>query len=221
MNSRKTSVFIALILVLLIIAGIIAWVTGGQEGDKPEPSPSQSADVTDSPEPSDEPQPSDKPSSAPQPTAAPTPTVTPEPTPTQSVDDGKGHTRALTQTGTVKSDTGTGLNLAAEYTVTSQNDEELCVTVRVLLCHYSIHIGERFGSVAVNGKTVSFISPPVDCDEYNSIRSTVLYTDTFTVPCALGEAVSFDISASLNYHGQYSKQDFEDISASGTVSVNG
>ena len=214
MSKSRLYVFIAFVLLILMLAAVFLWVLkspSNNEPDKPvaSPSPTQAA-VSD---------PTPVPSAAPPVTAAPVATPTPAPTPT---DDGKAHTRSLDKSGSFVSDGDTALKLEAAWSVTSKNDDELLVTVTVSARHYSLVIGQRYGTFSVGGQSKSFTSPAFDIEDGgNYTTSTQLASESFVVPCKLGESVDLPVSVTWSYHGAYSGVDYKDIVASGSIHIDG
>lgn len=216
MAKQKTHIFIALVLVLLIIAAVTAWLTHDNSdpgNDDPVQTPVPVTTAVPM-EPTDTPVTTATPA---EPTPAPTQTPA-EPTPTPDEPHG---TRVLNQSGSFKSDTGTKLNLVVEYLITSKNDSTLSVRVNVYVESYSLDIGSRSGNtIYVNGQGYNFVSNPVKHTSNDSLQKTLITTAMVDVPAEIGETVNIPISVDWHYRGAYSGQEIEHIPAETSVTVN-
>ena len=216
MSKNKLYVAIAFILLIVILAAVFFWVISSDGSDAPE-APDATPNTTVAPADEPTPEPSAAPTSEPTPSAMPTPTPTPVPT-----DDGKEHTRTLSESGSFTSDNTTKLNLAINWSVTSKNDEELLVSVTVNISHFALGIGTRNGTVSVGGQTQSFRSPALDIEDSGDYATTTqLFSTSFVVPCAIGESVDLPISVVWSYNGAYSGVDYKDITAASNIHIDG
>ncbi len=218
MSKSRLYVFIAFVLLILILAGVFLWVLTSPADNEPTepdatPSVTQPTGGDATPEPS----------AAPTATAAPEATATPSPTPTPvPTDDGKAHTRSLEKSGSFASESDTALKLEVAWSVTSKNDDELLVTVTVSARHYSLVIGQRYGTISVGDQSRSFTSSSFDIENGgNYTTTTQLASESFVVPCKLGESVDLPVSATWSYNGAYSGVDYKDIVASGSIHIDG
>lgn len=212
MAKQKTHIFIALVLVLLIIAAVTAWLTSSPSQEEPE------TDETPAPVSSETPvEPTDTPIS----TAVPVePTTAPEtPAPAESEIPEPQGTRTLNQSGSFASDTGTNLNIIAEYSITSKDDSTLYVRINVFVNSYSVNIGQRSGTISVNGQPYSFTSSSISYSG-DSMKKTQITTALVEVPAEIGETLEIPISVDWNYRGAYSGQEIEHIPAETVVTVN-
>jgi len=211
MEKQKTSIFIALVLVLLIIAAVVAWIThdsSDEPEDSPSPLPTATSEVVVTTE-----EPTATPTPAP--TATPTPTPTPTPAPTAPSGDGR-----VNQSGSFSSSTGTNLNILVNWKAVSLNDSTLALTVEVYVQSYSLDIGQRSGnSIYINSKGYSFVSSPVCHTNDNSLTRTLITSMTVEVPASAGSTVSIPVSVDWNYRGVYSGQEIEHITAETTLSI--
>ena len=215
MAKQKTHIFIALVLVLLIIAAVTAWVTHDDTDTPDDPAEETPVPVTTATpmEPTETPEQTPTPVEPTDAPETPAPTATPEPEPEGD--------RRLNETGSFKSDTGTNLNLNVEYIITSKNDSTLSVRVNVYVASYSLEIGSRSGNtIYVNGQGYNFVSNPINHTDNNKLQKTMITTVTVDVPAAIGETVNIPISVDWHYRGAYSGQEIEHIAAESTVTVN-
>lgn len=202
MNKQKGHIFVALILVLLMAAGITAWLTAPKPSDEaaePSASPTAAPDVS----PSDEPSPSVSPS------AEPTPTPTPAPS------------QDRLMSGSFDSDTGTSLNTHTEWAVTRSQSGALVMEVRIYVRSYTLGIGPRSGVVTINGTAYSFRSEALSIESNDSPTETLIYSASQELYLNLGELLTVPISVTWNYNGVYSGNDIKSITSETSVTVTG
>lgn len=202
MNKQKGHIFVALILVLLMAAGITAWLTAPKPSDEaaePSASPTAAPDVS----PSDEPSPSASPS------AEPTPTPTPAPS------------QDRLMSGSFDSDTGCSLNTHTEWAVTRSQSGALVMEVRVYVRSYTLGIGPRSGVVTINGTAYSFRSETLSIESNDSPTETLIYSASQELYLDPGELLTVPISVTWNYNGVYSGNDIKSITSETSVTVTG
>ncbi len=202
MNKQKGHIFVALILVLLMAAGITAWLTAPKPSDEaaePSASPTAAPDVS----PSDEPSPSVSPS------AEPTPTPTPAPS------------QDRLMSGSFDSDTGSSLNTHTEWAVTRSQSGALVMEVRVYVRSYTLGIGPRSGVVTINGTAYSFRSETLSIESNDSPTETLIYSASQELYLDPGELLTVPISVTWNYNGVYSGNDIKSITSETSVTVTG
>lgn len=202
MNKQKGHIFVALILVLLMAAGITAWLTAPKPSDEaaePSATPTAAPDVS----PSDEPSPSVSPS------AEPTPTPTPAPS------------QDRLMSGSFDSDTGTSLNTHTEWAVTRSQSGALVMEVRIYVRSYTLGIGPRSGVVTINGTAYSFRSEALSIESNDSPTETLIYSASQELYLSPGELLTVPISVTWNYNGVYSGNDIKSITSETSVTVTG
>lgn len=202
MNKQKGHIFVALILVLLMAAGITAWLTAPKPSDEaaePSAPPTAAPDVS----PSDEPSPSVSPS------AEPTPTPTPAPS------------QDRLMSGSFDSDTGTSLNTHTEWAVTRSQSGALVMEVRIYVRSYTLGIGPRSGVVTINGTAYSFRSEALSIESNDSPTETLIYSASQELYLNPGELLTVPISVTWNYNGVYSGNDIKSITSETSVTVTG
>ena len=206
MKKQTAYIFAAFIVVLIILAIVIMWLTGGIGGDKPEATPTPEVE-TSAPRQTQ----FVIPTATPQPTEAvptETPTMTATPTPTPEAPSG-----TVIGSGAFDSATGVGLNTHTAWTATEQADGSVKLTLSVYARSYTMEIGQRSIAISVNGATSGGMTRSFSVDSPNSQTDTLIYTYSTTVQ--KGSAVS--VSVDWNYKGQYSGQDLDVISSSSTI----
>lgn len=140
-----------------------------------------------------------------EPTPAPTPEPTPEPTPAPTpVPDAKG---------SFASDTGTGLNLSADWRTFTAGDGKRKLNVEVTVLSYSIYASAQYRSITlrVGEKSWSADFAGVQYDGKEQIKTPAA---SFTVDAP---ASGTPVSVEWAYGGTYSGKELTVITARGTV----
>ena len=202
MKKQTVYIFAAFIVVLLILAIVIMWLTGGIGGGSDEPEASPTPEVTTN-------VPRETllviPTETPAPTeASPTldVTATPEPTPEQP-------------SGTViGSGPGVSAPAADYFEIKVQADGSVKLTISVYARSYTMQIGQRAIGISVNGAAASGMTRSLSVESSNAQTDTLIFSYTTTV-----EKGCVTISVDWNYKGQYSGQDLDVISSSTTASL--
>ena len=207
MKKQTAYIFAAFVVVLIILAIVIMWLTGGiGGGEQPAATPTPEV-VTDAPRqtqfviPTETPAPTE---AVPTPTAAPTPT----PAPTPETPSGK-----VLASGAFDSSTGVGINTHTTWTAAEQADGSVKLTLSVYVRSYTMEIGSRAITVSVDGSSASGMTRAFDVDSPNAQTDTLIYTYSTTVAKGSGISVSVD----WKYKGQYSGQDLDVISSSASI----
>ena len=111
----------------------------------------------------------------------------------------------LSVTGSVKSDSGTKLNLRIDYTVTQAvGDSDAIVDATIYLEMIRLKINdERIGTLTVNGVTEEFKTGRIweEVDAYHELK---LLTHQFKVPHKLGDPLELTFGATWTLGGSYS-----------------
>lgn len=195
---------------------------------KPEPSPAPVPDATPDrgetvttstpgPEPSPTPMATPAPMETFQPAPENTAQPTPEPLPTEtpapaSVDP------SLLASGSFRSDTGTPLNLVADWRAVSIDAANVRITVTLSLESYSLGVGERRSNVLTfNGDDYYFMTDPIEIEGGDFVK-TQIYVWSKEIPLS---ELNFQLSARWNLKGSYSKKELETIELSGSYEYTG
>lgn len=200
MSSQKFHAFIALILIILVAAGVIALVSASREEPEPTPTPAPTQTVppavsTPQPSPSQTPTPSEQPDETPEPENSPEPQETP------------------VSSGEFSSDTGTKLNIKLRWSVFERADGGREMRIELYAVSYSMAIGPRSGSISVLGEETRFSSPSIDYSG-EDMTATLIYELRVELP---KDASEIAVSAVWEYDGVYSGRDIEKIEASALV----
>lgn len=200
-----------LILVMIVIALVVVLRQGGGEAQE---SPTPVAEETVSPSVS----PAAEPEATPTPTPAPseTPEPTPSPEPTESPEPSEPAEPVVTDAeGTLRSDTGTGLNIVAYWTLSSAGNGEAELTVRLCAESYSLQTREIWqgASLEIGGASYEFDTSSVDY-EGPGMGENELGELSVTLPADIFPAAA---SVSWHFQGSYGGEELEFITASGTI----
>ena len=220
MDKHRSNIFIALVLVLLIIAAILAWTTGSEilsgapvtanDDAKPVSTKVVSSAAVETSSPSKAPDTT----STPEPTATPKPSLTPKPTATP-----KPEARTLDKTGSISSETGANINMRVDWHITSANSKELTLDVEVYIVSYAINAGQHNGSIRLYGKEYTFVSDPIMIDDNSKKHETLIYDATVTIPAEIGETVAVPIWAKWDFDGVYGGKQIGRITAEAALTI--
>ncbi|MBR4425011.1 MAG: hypothetical protein IKS66_03575, partial [Oscillospiraceae bacterium] len=166
---------------------------------------------TPAPMPAPTPEPTPEPTPVPEPTPMPEPTPTPEPTPEPTP------TTVYGSSGSFRSDTGTGLNLRADWRLYADDAGAHKMRVDLSVTSYRLVVGKLWNSIVltVDGRSYYADSPNINY-EGETVTTTPLYSFVIDAPASN----SFSFSAAWNYHGSYSGTELNSIVASGQIQLS-
>lgn len=201
MNKHRINIFIALVLVLIIIAAVSMWLTSRDikntvptESAQPTPALTPSVISTPTPAPAESARPSADPSASPSPSVQPGQTAAPQPT--QQVIN-----RTINQTGSFESNTGTKMIMYANWTATSQNSETVTIKLDVILSTYTLSVGPHNGVITVAGVDYSFTSPGISYKSEKVRNNAVLTSRSIEVTVPAGQATAIPVSVKWDFTG--------------------
>ena len=149
------------------------------------------------------------------PTPTPGPTATPEPV-QPVIPQGE-----VIGSGSFTSDTGTPLNLRADWTATVLDSERVEVTVNVYLVSYQIEVRELYNAVNVSvGDQYASADSPAIKWENNTRLETLLASTVHTLSLPSGSSASFPLAAQYQFGGTYSKVELPVIECGGTIELS-
>lgn len=197
---------------------------------KPEPSPAPTAGptpdpgrgetvttATPAPEPTDGPMATPEPMETFQPAPENTAQPTPEPLPDETEEPVIVNPNQLAS-GSFRSDTGTALNLVADWRAAAIDATTARITVTLSLESYSLDIGERRGNILTfNGEDYYFVTDPIEIAGGDFVK-TQIYVWSQEIPMS---ELSFDLAVRWNLRGSYSKKEMEAIELSGSYVYDG
>lgn len=201
MNKHRINIFIALVLVLIIIAAVSMWLTSRDikntvptESAQPTPALTPSVISTPTPAPAESARPSADPSASPSPSVQPGQTAAPQPT--QQVIN-----RTINQTGSFESNTGTKMIMYANWTATSQNSETVTIKLDVILSTYTLSVGPHNGVITVAGVDYSFTSPGISYKSEKVRNNAALTSRSIEVTVPAGQATAIPVSVKWDFTG--------------------
>ncbi len=157
----------------------------------------------------------------PVPTVAPTPTPTPVPTATPEPVQPVIPQGEVIGSGSFTSDTGTPLNLRADWTATVLDSERVEVTVNVYLISYQIEVRELYNAVNVSvGDQYASENSPAIKWENNMRLETLLASTVHTLSLPSGSSASFPVAVQYQFGGTYSKVELPVIECGGTIELS-
>ena len=197
---------------------------------KPEPSPAPTAGptpdpgrgetvttATPAPEPTDGPMATPEPMETFQPAPENTAQPTPEPLPEATEEPVIVNPNQLAS-GSFRSDTGTALNLVADWRAAAIDATTARLTVTLSLESYSLDIGERRGNILTfNGEDYYFVTDPIEIAGGDFVK-TQIYVWSQEIPMS---ELSFELAVRWNLRGSYSKKEMEAIELSGSYEYTG
>ena len=221
MNKHRINIFIALVLVLIIIAAVSMWLTSRDikntvptESAQPTPALTPSVISTPTPAPAESARPSADPSASPSPSVQPGQTAAPQPT--QQVIN-----RTINQTGSFESNTGTKMIMYANWTATSLNSETVTIKLDVILSTYTLSVGPHNGVNTVAGVDYSFTSPGISYKSEKVRNNAVLTSRSIEVTVPAGQATAIPVSVKWDFYGTYGGVEISRVSAGGTINIQG
>lgn len=151
----------------------------------------------------------------PVPTPIPTPMPTPIPTPVPTVPPVPAGT--VLNSGSFVSNTGTLMDIHADWSAVVENDVSVSVNVSVYADHYALTcIAGRTLNIALGDNTANLEIPVIEYSGSPRI-STLLGTCSFSVPLSTGQTVSLPLGAKWHFNGDYSNVHLDYLECSGIV----
>lgn len=234
MSRGQIKAMLYIVIFLLAAALFCVWLTGGDREDNiPEPEwelefettepevvlplygePSAPpAQPTQTPAPTPSPTPAETPSITPAPLPTPTPMPTPTPTPAPE--------RQSLGSGSFTSDTGTPMNIRADWTASVTGDTaeiELSVSLQ---CYAINMVGvAKSLHLCVGDEYVSLDVPAVEYSG-NEAFTALLGSRKFTVSLASGESKTLPVAVEWHFGGTYGKDENGDPNVIDVVECGG
>ena len=124
--------------------------------------------------------------------------------------------------GSFRSDTGTGLNIRADWSAAISGQDTADITVTVYADCYSLYTTATPGAlnIAVDGQYVSLASPAIERDGTAGAGSVEINSRTFTVPLLSGAHREIPLDVAWLYRGSYSGVNLDTIECGGNISLN-
>ena len=205
MKKQTAYIFAAFIVVLIILAIVIMWLTGGVGGNTDTDPSAEPGTASAAPRQTQFVIPTDTPA----PTGTPEPTAAPTPAPTPAQPEG-----TVLGSGAFDSATGSGINTHTVWTAARQSDGSVKLSLSVYVRSYTLEIGQRSVAISVNGSTVGGMTRAFSVDAPNAQVDTLIYSCTVDV----SGSDNVSVAVEWNYKGQYSGKDIDVISSAATIS---
>ena len=124
--------------------------------------------------------------------------------------------------GSFRSDTGTGLNIHADWSAAINSQNSVDITVTVYADCYSLYTTATPGAlnIALDGQYVSLASPAIERDGTGGAASVEINSRTFTVPLVSGEFREIPLDVTWLYRGTYSGVELDTIECGGNLVLN-
>ncbi|MER2151893.1 MAG: hypothetical protein ABS900_09790, partial [Candidatus Limivicinus sp.] len=124
--------------------------------------------------------------------------------------------------GSFRSDTGTGLNIRADWAATISGQASVDITVTVYAECYSLYTTATPGAlnIALDGQYVSLASPAIERDGTAGAGSVEINSRTFTVSLVSGEHREIPLDVTWLYRGSYSGVNLDTIECGGNIALN-
>ena len=153
-------------------------------------------------------------------TAAPGSTPSPVNTPMPAADDAEGGDYDLVDiSGSFRSDTGTALNLVADWECISVSAKNVRLTITLSLESYSLSVGERSANqLVLNGIPITYRTSSLEVPS-GGLSKTELYTWSETLPLMEDGSLQQDLYAYWVFSGTYSGVEIDQLELSGHIAV--
>ncbi len=124
--------------------------------------------------------------------------------------------------GTFRSDSGTAINIHADWTAIVSGAGTVDVTVTAFVDSYSLYTtaSPEALNIAVDGNYVSLASPSIEIPTTAGPVSTLINNRTFTVTLAGGETRSIPVDVVWNYRGTYGGTYLDTIECGGVITLS-
>lgn len=121
--------------------------------------------------------------------------------------------------GSFRSDTGTALNLVADWECISVSAKNVRLTIKLSLESYSLSVGERTANqLVLNGVPITFRTEALEVPS-GGLSKTELYTWSETIPMMEDGSLQQDLYVFWMFSGSYSGVEMEKLELSGHISV--
>ena len=123
--------------------------------------------------------------------------------------------------GQFRSDTGTALNIHADWTASINDPQTANVTVTVFADHYSLYTtaSPEILQISVDGQYVSLGSPAIENDGTTGLAMTEINSHTFQVPLTSGDIRTVPVQVVWQFRGRYNDVDLPTIECGGSITL--
>lgn len=233
---KKIRTVVVMVLLILIAAVIFSWVGENKKEDPdlsdtiaqimdhddsytpPAAAETPQPQATPAPVATPVPQATPAPTPVPTPVVLPTPEPTPEPTPAPTPEPVPAGT--VLASGTCRSDTGTYLNIIADWTATAVDENTVSVTVSIQAEHSTLFTSEVPGSLMLSvGEQYATLTPPAVNHDANSMVKTPFGTKTFSFTIPSGTSQTLNLAVEWHFNGSYGQQQLDVLACGSKINV--
>ena len=200
-------------LIAILFCLCLVFAAGCAKGKtaKPEPTP------TEMPIPTAEPTPRGEVVITAAPGSTPSPVNTPSPT--ADIPDNGSESGLVDTSGSFRSDTGTALNLVADWECISVSAKNVRLTITLSLESYSLSVGERSANqLVLNGVPITYRTAALEVPS-GGLSKSELYTWSETLPLMEDGSLQQDLYAFWEFSGTYSGVEIDRLELSGHIAV--
>ena len=199
-----------MIAILLCILLVLFSGCGKQKSQEPTP-------TAETPSPTVEPVPRGEVVITAAPGSTPSPVNTPAPT--AEVPEDGGEADLVDISGSFRSNTGTALNLVADWECVSVSAKNVRLTITLSLESYSLSVGERGANqLILNGIPITYRTSALEVPS-GGLSKTELYTWSETFPLMEDGSFQQDLYAFWVFSGTYSGVQIDQLELSGHIAV--
>lgn len=200
-------------LIAILFCVFLVLGSGCGKKESPEPTPTTEETAVPAPEPT--------PRGEVVITAAPgsTPSPVNTPMPTAEIPENGSEFAPVDISGSFRSNTGTALNLVADWQCVSVSAKNVRLTITLSLESYSLSVGERAANqLVLNGIPITYRTAALEVPS-GGLSKTELYTWSETLPLMEDGSLQQDLYAYWVFTGTYSGVQIEKLELSGHIAV--
>ena len=124
--------------------------------------------------------------------------------------------------GTFRSDSGTSINIHADWNALVSGQNTVDVTITAYVDSYSLMTtaSPEALNIAIDGQYISLASPTIDIPTTVNQVTTLINNRTFTIPLTGGETRSIPVEVVWNYRGTYGGTYLDTIECGGNITLS-
>ena len=124
--------------------------------------------------------------------------------------------------GTFRSDSGTAINIHADWNALVSGQNTIDVTITAYVDSYSLMTtaSPEALNIAIDGQYISLASPTIDIPTTVNQVTTLINNRTFTIPLTGGETRSIPVEVVWNYRGTYGGTYLDTIECGGNITLS-
>ncbi|MBQ9662349.1 MAG: hypothetical protein IJV40_04260 [Oscillospiraceae bacterium] len=124
--------------------------------------------------------------------------------------------------GTFRSDSGTSINIHADWNALVAGANTVDVTITAYVDSYSLitTASPETLNISIDGQYISLASPAIDIPTTTNQVTTLINNRTFTIPLTGGETRSIPVEVVWNYRGTYGGTYLDTIECGGNITLS-